>query len=277
MTATEAVPESWCAAPTTASSSVSTITRRTTAVRNPPQFNPSQQPRSYQGSGWSHPKARSAAGGTTRAGGAAVLTVPVMSARATVTARMTGVSMTATEGAGLAWCAGATTASSSEPTSTRRTTAASTRTAVEAGGSGGPGVPAVRAVGEASGAGTGSVRAPAVPTPQHPRPGYATTSPAQPRAINTNTRDLTNTRVLTNSSNKVNNRANIMGRDNINQDNINQDNISMDNISMDSINLVMTNLDNISMVNISMDSIKLDNISMDRITTGNTISKTISY
>ena len=44
MMGTEAAWLDWCAGPTTVSSSVSTIMRKTTAVRNPPEFSPSQPP-----------------------------------------------------------------------------------------------------------------------------------------------------------------------------------------------------------------------------------------
>ena len=108
---------------------------------------------------------RSAADGTTRGGDAAPQRVPVMLARETVTDLTMEVSMTATEAARADWCVGATTASSSAPTSTPRTTAVNTRTAVEAGASGESSVPAARAVVWVGGPGTGTARVPAVLTP----------------------------------------------------------------------------------------------------------------
>ena len=57
------------------------------------------------------------------AGGAAPRRIPVVRARATVTELVTGESMTATGAVGLDWCAAVTTVRSSEPTTTRRTTA----------------------------------------------------------------------------------------------------------------------------------------------------------
>ena len=124
-TATEAVLETWCAGPTTVSSSVSTFTPRTTAVRGraPDPNLPQHRQVRWRECGRSLLQARSAADGTTRAGGAALQRVPVMSARATVTARLTADFTTATGAAGLVWCVAATTVGSSEPTSTRRTTA----------------------------------------------------------------------------------------------------------------------------------------------------------
>ena len=181
-----------------------------------------------------------------------------MLVRATVTDLRTEVSMTATEAAGPAWCAAPTTASSSEPTSTPRTTAASTLTAVEAGGPGLPGVAAAGAVEEVSGAGTGSARARAVLTPPPPRPGYATVSPAHQWDININTRDLTSNSSL----------ASITDRDSIIMDNISLVNLNLGNINPDNMDP-----DNIKQGNINLE---LDNISMDRITTGNTISKIIN-
>jgi len=175
-----------------------------------------------------------------------------MLARVTVTDLATEVSMTATEVARLGWCVGVTTVSSSVPTSTPRTTAANTRTAVEAGASGEPGVAVRLAVAVGSGAGTGSARAPGVLTPRPRRPGYVTPSPALLRDINTNTRALTITSLL-----------NIL------------ENINM--VSINLVNIIPDNLYNITPdnpYNITPDN--LDNISpgkMDRITTANTISK----
>ena len=121
---------------------------------------------------------RNAVGGTTRAGDVALLRVPVMLARATVTDLVMEVSMTATEAARQGWCVGPTTVSSSVPTSTPRTTAVNTRTAVEVGGSGESSGPAARAVDWAAGRGTGSARVPAVLTPLSPSRGSVTLSPA---------------------------------------------------------------------------------------------------
>ena len=73
--------------------------------------------------------------------------------------------MTATEAAWLDWCVGATTVSSSEPTSTLRTTAVSSQTGAEAGDSGESSVPAARAVVWVAGPGTGTARVLAVLTP----------------------------------------------------------------------------------------------------------------
>ena len=54
---------------------------------------------------------------------AAPRTIPVMRARATVTDRVTEVSMMAMPAARVTWCAARTTVSSLELTTTRRTTA----------------------------------------------------------------------------------------------------------------------------------------------------------
>merc|ERR1712048_1278306 len=56
-------------------------------------------------------------------GGAALRRIPVVRARVTVTAQGTEASMTATGAARVTWCAGLTTANSSELTTMRRTTA----------------------------------------------------------------------------------------------------------------------------------------------------------
>ena len=74
---------------------------------------------------------RSAVGGITRAGDAAPRRVPVMSGRATVTDLLTAELMMDTGAVELAWSVAAITADSSEPTSTRRTTAVNSRVGVE--------------------------------------------------------------------------------------------------------------------------------------------------
>ena len=101
-----------------------------------------------------------------------------MLARETVTDLMTEVSMTVTEAAEQDWCAGVTTVSSSVPTSTPRTTAVNTQTAVEAGASGESSVPAARVVVWAGGPDTGTARVPAVLTPLSPSRGSVTPSHA---------------------------------------------------------------------------------------------------
>ena len=182
-----------------------------------------------------------------------------MLARETVTDLATEVSMTATEAARQGWCVGATTVSSSVPTSTPRTTAVNTQTAVEAGASGEPGVTAAGAVAVDSGAGTGTAGVLAVLTPRPRRPGYVTLSPATLRDININTRALTITSLL-----------NIM--DNISMVSINLANISINPDNMG--NITPDNLFNISPGNLF--NISPGNIKTDRITTANTISKIIN-
>ena len=66
---------------------------------------------------------RDAVGEISTVGDAALRTIPVVRARATVTELVTGESMTATGAVGLDWCAAVTTVRSLEPTTTRRTTA----------------------------------------------------------------------------------------------------------------------------------------------------------
>merc|ERR1712241_540549 len=61
--------------------------------------------------------------GTMTGDGAALRRIPVVRARVTVTDLVTGASMTVTGAARLDWCAGVTTARSSELTTMRRTTA----------------------------------------------------------------------------------------------------------------------------------------------------------
>ena len=101
-----------------------------------------------------------------------------MLARETVTDLMTEVSMTVTEAARQDWCVGVTTVSSSVPTSTPRTTAANTRTAVEAGASGESSATVTRRVVWGGGPDTGTARDPAVLTPLSPSRGSVTLSPA---------------------------------------------------------------------------------------------------
>ena len=134
MMVTEAVLETWCAAPTTVSSLVSTITQRTTAVRgrpHDPTFPRRPQLQQQEESGRSLLLGRSAAGGTIRAGGVVLQRVPVMLARATVTAPLTGELTMVTEAAGPGWSVAATTADSSGHTSMRRTTAVNSRAVEE--------------------------------------------------------------------------------------------------------------------------------------------------
>ena len=104
-----------------------------------------------------------------------------MLARETVTGLVMEVSMMGTEAAWLDWCAGPTTVSSSEPTSTRRTTAASSQTAVEVGEPGGPGAPAASPVVVGTGVETDTAGVLAVLTPRPLRPGYVTHSHANPK------------------------------------------------------------------------------------------------
>ena len=115
MMATEAVLEAWSAAPTTASSLASTTTPRTTAVRGraPDRDLPQQhQFQQQQESGRSRLQVRSAVGGITRAGDAALQRVPVMLARETVTDLLTAELKMATEAVELAWSVAAITVES---------------------------------------------------------------------------------------------------------------------------------------------------------------------
>ena len=66
---------------------------------------------------------------TSMVAGAAPRRIPAARARVTVTAPVTAAVMTVTPGVGATWCAAPTTASSSAPSTTPRTTAASGRAA----------------------------------------------------------------------------------------------------------------------------------------------------
>ena len=104
-----------------------------TAVRGRHQDPSPHQPQlqQRQESGRNLLQERNAAGGTTRAGGAVHLRVPVMLARETVTDRLTEELMMDTEVAELAWSVAVIIVESSEHTSTRKTTAVNSRVVVE--------------------------------------------------------------------------------------------------------------------------------------------------
>merc|ERR1712025_270970 len=121
---TEDARETSCAGATTARSSEPTTTRRTTAVTCPRTF-PNPQPlSSCPELLLLLPRVRDVGAATTTGGGVVLPSSPVVRERETVTDLGTEESMTATEAVELDWCAGPTTARSSEPTTTRRTIAA---------------------------------------------------------------------------------------------------------------------------------------------------------
>merc|ERR1719166_464589 len=121
---TEDARETSCAGATTARSSEPTTTRRTTAVTCPRTF-PNPQPLSSCPELLSLlPRVRDVGAATTTGGGVVLPSSPVVRERETVTDLGTEESMTATEAVELDWCAGLTTARSSEHTTTRRMTAA---------------------------------------------------------------------------------------------------------------------------------------------------------
>merc|ERR1712213_242944 len=124
MTDTEGVRETSCAGVTTARSSEPTTTRRTTAVTCLRTF-PDPQPLSSCPEHLSLlPRVRDVGAVTSTGGGVVLPSSPVVRERETVTDLETEESMTVTVAVELVWCAGLTTARSSEPTTTRRMTAA---------------------------------------------------------------------------------------------------------------------------------------------------------
>merc|ERR1711973_540821 len=97
--------------------------RRTTAVTCPRTFPDPQPLSSCPELLLLLPRVRDAGAVTTTGGGAVLPSSPVVRARETVTDLGTEESMTVTAAVEPDWCAGPTTARSSEPTTTRRTTA----------------------------------------------------------------------------------------------------------------------------------------------------------
>merc|ERR1711877_101500 len=133
MTDTEDVRETSCVGVTTVRSSEPTTTRRTTAVTCPRTFRNPQPLSSCPELLLLLPRVRDVGAATTTGGGAVLPSSPVVRERETVTDLGTEESMTVTAAVKLVWCAGLTTARSSEPTTTRRTTAVRDPLEVEVG------------------------------------------------------------------------------------------------------------------------------------------------